>query len=72
MVQRRNHRPPHRPGTGRDPAPGLLRLERIDVNPGLAEGGRVGSVGGRSAAVVGFQLNFNTLEKASLMGLYKR
>jgi Raf kinase inhibitor-like YbhB/YbcL family protein len=25
-----------------------------------------------SAAVVGFQLNFNTLEKASLMGLYKR
>lgn len=25
-----------------------------------------------SAAVVGFYLNFNTLEKASLMGLYKR
>jgi Raf kinase inhibitor-like YbhB/YbcL family protein len=25
-----------------------------------------------SAAVIGFQLNFNTLEKASLMGLYKR
>ena len=25
-----------------------------------------------SAAVVGFMLNFNTLEKASLMGLYKR
>ena len=23
-------------------------------------------------AVVGFMLNFNTLEKASLMGLYKR
>lgn len=25
-----------------------------------------------SAAVVGFFLNFNTIEKASLMGLYKR
>ena len=25
-----------------------------------------------SAAVVGFMLHFNTLEKASLMGLYKR
>jgi hypothetical protein len=25
-----------------------------------------------SAAVVGFYLNFNTLAKASLMGLYKR
>jgi Raf kinase inhibitor-like YbhB/YbcL family protein len=25
-----------------------------------------------SAAVVGFQLNFNTLERATLMGLYKR
>jgi Raf kinase inhibitor-like YbhB/YbcL family protein len=25
-----------------------------------------------AAAVVGFQLNFNTLDKASLMGLYKR
>ncbi len=25
-----------------------------------------------SAAVVGFFLNFNTLDKASLMGLYKR
>jgi Raf kinase inhibitor-like YbhB/YbcL family protein len=25
-----------------------------------------------SGAVVGFQLNFNTLEKATLMGLYKR
>jgi hypothetical protein len=25
-----------------------------------------------SAAVVGFLLHFNTLEKASLMGLYKR
>jgi Raf kinase inhibitor-like YbhB/YbcL family protein len=25
-----------------------------------------------SAAVIGFQLHFNTLEKASLMGLYKR
>ena len=25
-----------------------------------------------SAAVIAFQLNFNTLEKASLMGLYKR
>ena len=25
-----------------------------------------------SAAVVGFQLNFNTLAKAAIMGLYKR
>ena len=25
-----------------------------------------------SAAVIGFQLHFNTLEKATLMGLYKR
>ena len=25
-----------------------------------------------SAAVVGFLLNFNTLDKAALMGLYKR
>ena len=25
-----------------------------------------------SAAVIGFQLNFNTLEKATLMGLYRR
>jgi Raf kinase inhibitor-like YbhB/YbcL family protein len=25
-----------------------------------------------SAAVIGFQLNFNTLAKAALMGLYKR
>ena len=25
-----------------------------------------------SAAVVGFMLNFNTVEKATLMGLYKR
>jgi hypothetical protein len=25
-----------------------------------------------SAAVIGFQLNFNTLAKATIMGLYKR
>jgi hypothetical protein len=25
-----------------------------------------------SAAIIGFQLNFNTLAKASLMGLFKR
>jgi hypothetical protein len=25
-----------------------------------------------SAAIVGFQLNFNTLAKAAIMGLYKR
>jgi phosphatidylethanolamine-binding protein (PEBP) family uncharacterized protein len=25
-----------------------------------------------SAAVIGFQLNFNTLAKAAIMGLYKR
>jgi hypothetical protein len=26
----------------------------------------------RAAAVIGFQLNFNTLAKAAIMGLYKR
>jgi hypothetical protein len=25
-----------------------------------------------SAAIIGFQLNFNTLAKAAIMGLYKR
>jgi Raf kinase inhibitor-like YbhB/YbcL family protein len=37
-----------------------VSAERLQVSPDT------------SAAVVGFQLNFNTLAKASLMGLYKR
>ena len=35
-------------------------VDRLDVTPDT------------SAAVVGFQLHFNTLEKTALMGLYKR
>jgi len=36
-----------------------------------AVGGRLQADADTSAAVVGFQLNFNTLAKATLMGLYK-
>jgi Raf kinase inhibitor-like YbhB/YbcL family protein len=36
-----------------------------------AVGGQLQADGDTSAAVVGFQLNFNTLAKATLMGLYK-
>ena len=37
-----------------------------------AVGGDVNANADTSAAVIGFQLHFNTLEKAAIMGLYKR
>jgi len=37
-----------------------VKAERLDVNAAT------------SAAVVGFNLHFNTLEKAEIMGLFKR
>jgi hypothetical protein len=37
-----------------------VKADKLDVKPDT------------SAAIVGFNLNFNTLAKAEIMGLYKR